>query len=408
MSIEGIPVSEQERRVLPEGWRWVRLGDIAVYINGMAFKPEEWEASGTPIIRIQNLNDSSASFNFFSRAVDSRYHVCDGDLLISWSASLDAYIWDRGPAILNQHIFKVVEKPDIVWRNYLYYAVREAMDEIRLQVHGATMRHITRPEFEAILVPLPPLSEQRRIAAVLTEHLSSVEQARQALEARLEAVRALPAALLRDVFESEEAQGWERRRLGEVAFISGGMQKTPDRVPVSFYRPYLTVRNVQRGTLDLSVVENFEVTPAELERYRLVEGDILIVEGNGSREQIGRNAIFSGEIEDAIHQNHLIRVRTKKSLLNPKFASIYLNSNAGKNLMLKQAQTTTGLHTLSVSKIEILEVPVPLLPEQARILDVFEDYKSATTQANSAIQSQLAALNAMPAGLLRKAFNGEL
>ena len=103
-------------RILPDGWRWTQLGELASYINGRAFKPEDWETTGIPIIRIQNLTDKQAEFNYYSRAVEDRYIVEDGDLLISWSASLDAFIWDRGTAILNQHIFKAIENQRLITR----------------------------------------------------------------------------------------------------------------------------------------------------------------------------------------------------------------------------------------------------------------------------------------------------
>src|SRR5207244_1941235 len=111
-----------------------------------------------------------------------------------------------------------------------------------------------------------------------------------------------------------------------------------------------TVRNVQRGSLDLSQVERFEITSAELERLRLQRGDILIVEGNGSVDQIGRNAIFDLDGEEWIHQNHIIRVRLDSSRLRFDFAALYLNSDSGKRQMVKKAQTTSGLYTLSVEK----------------------------------------------------------
>lgn len=184
----GMLLTATDKHSLPDGWRLARLGEVATYLNGRAFKPEEWDISGLPIIRIQNLNVPSASFNYSSGHVDPRNHVDDGDLLISWSASLDAYIWNRGPAVLNQHIFKVIENPAVITREYLYFAAREVMGEIRSQVHGATMQHITKPEFEAIQIPLPPLSDQQRIAALLTERMAAVERARSATVAQLEPV----------------------------------------------------------------------------------------------------------------------------------------------------------------------------------------------------------------------------
>ncbi len=106
---------------MKHNWEYKRLGDVATYVNGYAFKPSDWLDSGYPIIRIQNLNNSDAEYNYTNGSVPSKYFVSKGDLLISWSASLGAYIWQGNKAVLNQHIFKVVfDKTDIV-RNYLKY-----------------------------------------------------------------------------------------------------------------------------------------------------------------------------------------------------------------------------------------------------------------------------------------------
>lgn len=85
-----------------------KLGDIATYINGYAFKPQDWSDEGIPIIRIQDLTGNSYQANRYNGEYASKYEVNDGDVLISWSASLGVYIWHGEKAVLNQHIFKVV------------------------------------------------------------------------------------------------------------------------------------------------------------------------------------------------------------------------------------------------------------------------------------------------------------
>src|SRR5947209_1693296 len=112
----------------PTGWTQRKLGQLGSYINGMAFKPDDWEEVGLPIIRIQNLTDPDKPCNRFSKPVPQKYLVRDGDLLISWSASLGAFIWDRGPAILNQHIFRVDVIEEQVEKEFLYFAVLHILD----------------------------------------------------------------------------------------------------------------------------------------------------------------------------------------------------------------------------------------------------------------------------------------
>ena len=86
---------------IPEGWRRVQLGDVARFVNGRAFRPEDWGTSGLPIVRIQNLTSPLAPYNFFDGEVAKDNLINDGDIVISWSASLETRTWQRGLAALN-------------------------------------------------------------------------------------------------------------------------------------------------------------------------------------------------------------------------------------------------------------------------------------------------------------------
>ena len=160
----------------PTNWKPYKLGELAQYINGKAFKPEDWKTSGLPIIRIQNLTDRSKPFNYCDQKVEPRYFINNGDLLISWSATLGSFIWDRGPALLNQHIFKAVPNADLVERDFLHFLMLETLEEMASHAHGIAMKHITKGKFEAIEVAIPSLPEQRRIIARIKECMERVEE----------------------------------------------------------------------------------------------------------------------------------------------------------------------------------------------------------------------------------------
>jgi type I restriction enzyme S subunit len=256
-----------------------------------------------------------------------------------------------------------------------------------------------------ICIPIPPMPEQEQITVRLTKQLAVVESACAAAQARLMAAEALPAAYLREVFEGPEAAGWETAPIHDLAEVCGGIQKQPNRSPNSFHRPYLTVRNVQRGSLDLSRVERFEITQSELDRLRLQNGDILIVEGNGSPDQIGRNAVFDLDGEEWIHQNHVIRVRLGERA-DYRFVSRYLNSVAGRAKMLERAQSTSGLYSLGVEKIKTLEVPLPSVADQRRIGADLAARLAEAQQLIAILHEELATIEALPTALLRDAFNG--
>ena len=141
-----------------------RLGDIASYINGYPFKPEDWSDSGVQIIRIQDLTGNSYQANRYNGIYDKKYEVNVGDVLISWSASLGVYIWQKGTAVLNQHIFKVVFDKVETDKRFFVYQVEAILEKAASSAHGATMKHLTKPVFDALPFYLPDINKQKEIA----------------------------------------------------------------------------------------------------------------------------------------------------------------------------------------------------------------------------------------------------
>ena len=158
----------------PKGWAVIKVGNVAKYTNGRAFKPEEWESTGLPIIRIQNLNDADAPYNRSSVIHEQKYLIKDGDLLFAWAASIGTYIWSGENAWLNQHIFKVEPYP-FIDKAFLFYAFQAMISEFYKNSHGSGMVHITKKQFEEITLMLPPLSEQIRIVECLEQTFSILD-----------------------------------------------------------------------------------------------------------------------------------------------------------------------------------------------------------------------------------------
>ena len=209
---------------MKHNWEYKRLGDVATYVNGYAFKPTDWIESGYPIIRIQNLNNSDAIYNYSNGNIPSKYFVSDGDLLISWSASLGAYIWHGEKAVLNQHIFKVIfDKTDII-KNYLKYFVDFSLPLMASKTHGATMRHITKPSFDALPIPFPKLEVQEQIVAELDKINETIEDCRELLHN----LDALAQSLFYDFFGDPviNPKGWTLKPWSDcINIINGKNQK---------------------------------------------------------------------------------------------------------------------------------------------------------------------------------------
>jgi type I restriction enzyme S subunit len=199
---------------------------------------------------------------------------------------------------------------------------------------------------------------------------------------------------------------WAWGSLDQVAEIQGGIQKQPSRLPLKNKYPFLRVANVARGLLKLEEIHEIELFDGELERLSLIRGDILIVEGNGSLTEIGRCALWDGSIENAVHQNHLIRARPV--LMLSEFVEAWLNSVRGIEKLTKLAATTSGLYTLSVGKISKIPVPVPPQNEQTGVVNILTTMLEEQTRQEIAINVGLKQSAAQRKNILKAAFSGQL
>ena len=200
---------------------------------------------------------------------------------------------------------------------------------------------------------------------------------------------------------------WQWVAFDQIGATQGGLQKSPARVPRNHHFPYLRVANVHRGALRLDELSRFELTPAELRKLRLEAGDVLLVEGNGSRKEIGRCALWHGEVEDCVHQNHIIRVRPVEGVV-PEYVGAFLNSPIGQLAIQQAASSTSGLYTLSVQKVRGLAIALPPLAEQRAIADFVGGHDSAVEELGAALAEKGAHANGLRQAILHHAFAGNL
>lgn len=267
-------------------------------------------------------------------------------------------------------------------------------------------RVLSMSRIPEIHVPLPPLAEQRRIVARIEELTATIEEARGLRHEALEEAETLVGAVTVELLDKLDAA--PKLVIENIAEVRGGIQKSPDRLPGSNPVRYLTVAHVQRNKILLSDPRYFEVSPTEFDRRRLRAGDVLIIEGNGSADHIGRTAIFRGEIEDCVHQNHVIRIRPNRNIIEPDYLNLYLNSPIGQAEVRSRGRTTSGLLSLSVGRINQIQIPVPSCHEQCHIV-AYLDSLQAKVDALKALQAETQVeLDALMPSVLDKAFKGEL
>ena len=361
---------------IPMDWKASRLVDVADYLNGYAFGPDDWKAKGLPIIRIQNLNNVDAEFNYFDGEIDERYIIRKGDLLFSWSASIGVYLWNRQKAVLNQHIFKVTPR-DKVDKTYLYYALFLAIEQLKKRVHGSTMKHFKRGELKRTFIALPPFKEQQEIARVLACVDDAIRQVELAIAKTERLKKGLMQKLLTEGIGHEEfketrigrlAKIWKVVRLGDVANkVGSGL--TP-RGGSSTYLdsgiPFIRSQNVQMnrlGTSDIAFISR--ETHEDMERSKVLPGDVLL---NITGASIGRVATVPEYVREANVNQHVCRIRLSEEFV-PKFVSYYLSSLSGQHqIMSFQAGATR--QGLNYKQVRSILLPFPPHLEQREIVKI--------------------------------------
>lgn len=268
----------------------IKLGDVATYINGYAFKPEDRGEEGLQIIRIQDLTGNSYDLGFYNGKYPKKIEINDGDVLISWSASLGVYVWNGGKALLNQHIFKVkFDKVDID-KSYFVYAVRYKLNDMGKKTHGATMKHIVKRDFDATEIPYPPLKKQIEIAINLDKVLMVIKERKRELKLLDELIKARFVEMFGD--PRSNPFGFEKKRLKDTCKVITG--NTPSRAIEEYYGDYIEwikTDNIVSGILNPTQATE-SLSEKGMNVGRTVEKDsILMACIAGSIASIGRVCI---------------------------------------------------------------------------------------------------------------------
>jgi type I restriction enzyme S subunit len=180
---------------IPKGWEVKQLGETTEVINGRAYKLTEWEETGTPVIRLQNLTQRGGDFYYSTMNLPDKQYCHKGDLLFMWSASFGPYIWWGDKAIYHYHIWKMVPKKGKIDKQFLYFYLQQKTDEWKKNTSGMAMLHLTKQGIEETNVTIPPLSEQERIASILSSIDNNIEDKKR----KLEQTKSLKKSLMQDL-----------------------------------------------------------------------------------------------------------------------------------------------------------------------------------------------------------------
>ncbi len=286
-------------------------------------------------------------------------------------------------------------------RDYLarFLASPKVVELAASRASGANLPRLNPRVLASFRVPFPPLDEQRRIARVL----DSADDLRRSRIRSINTAMHLPSAIHRDMFGGDSQ--FETVCVGEITDIISGITKGRRvNVQVLTEVPYLAVVNVQDGHLEMSPLKTIAATQQEIARYRLIPGDLLLTEG-GDPDKLGRGALWSGEVETCIHQNHIFRVRVRDpEQIDPVFLRSELASPEARTYFLRAAKQTTGIASINKTQLRLLSVRVPSIDLQR----TFVERVDTVTRIRANFRRHFARLDSLFASLQHKAFNGEL
>ena len=397
----------------------VRLGNVVCLADTGTWGDEAVHPHGAPVLRSSNIQDAELVMrNVAWREVPAKHRdtkrLADGDLIVTMSSGSPAHIGKccvfRQPPDGQEYYFsnftlRLRARPEKADPKWLFYWLSSPRGRSILEAMNSTtsgLRNLNRSLYLSQKIPLPPLPEQRRIAAILDKANAIRRKRQQTLDLADQFLRSAFLDMFGDPVTNSKA--WPVKKLGEFAQIRSGItkgRKLGDVETISV--PYMRVANVQDGKLDLAVIKEIEIRPDELEKYRLHDGDILLTEG-GDPDKLGRGAVWTGEIDRCIHQNHIFSVRVDGSFGEPYYISALIGSGYGKRYFLRAGKQTTGIAT--INKTQLRGFPAFLPPIQQQ-----RDYAALVTrfqESQGRFASILDTHGELLATLVQRAFRGEL
>ncbi len=369
-----------------------RLGDIATYINGYAFKPTDWSNEGVPIIRIQDLTGNSYQANRYNGKYDAKYEVNYGDVLISWSASLGVYVWTGEKAVLNQHIFKVQFDKAEVDKNFFVHQVECILSNASNEAHGATMKHLTKPVFDALPFYLPDIGKQKKIAEKLDKVSILISFRKQQLLKLDELVK----SRFIEMFGTEtELEKWPCCTVGDVAEVCVGVVIKPTQYYTDNGIPAFRSLNIgEMRVKDNDWVYFTEEGHQKNQKSVIRKNDVLVV-----RSGTPGTACVATEKYDGYNAVDIIIAHPDNKKVNSIFLAAFTNMPHGMNQIRAKTGGAAQQH-FNVGGYKAMRLIMPSIDLQNQ----FAAFVEQTDKSKFEIQKSLEKLETLKKALMQKYF----
>ena len=404
---------------LPDGWRMVRLGDVAEAIMGQS-------PPGNTVVELNGAPEAMAGLPFiqgnaeFGRMFPTPSKWCVKPLKVAEVDdvlfSVRAPVGDVNRAAQSLGIGRGVAAIRFTgaYPVFGWHSINHSRNRFERLAQGSTFEAIGGPEIRALPILLPPLSEQRAIANVL----DSIDEAIERTEAVITATETLRNSLLHELLtrgvpgwhtEWKGVPGvgtipadWEVVRLGEV--IETSTYGTNEPLGDNGNIVVLRMNNIRRGEIDWSDVKRAELSEKELNELDLQPGDILFNRTN-SLDLVGKIAMIRDLPEPTSFASYLVRIRTKAERARPIWSSALLGSNGYQSRIRRFATPGVSQANINPTSLKSLTIPLPSISEQANVIAVLdvirEQMQHARHERDSLGQAKSAIADALLSGRMR-------
>ena len=383
------------------------LGELFHFKNGRGFKKTEWGTNGLPIIRIQNLNDEKAEFNYYKGSYEKDILVQKGDLLFSWSgtvgSSFGPHIWSRQDGLLNQHIFKIGFKTDIESR-YAYFALEYITEEIERSVNGSVgLVHITKEKLNQFTIPVPGMMKQQRIVSILDEAFEGIATAKANAEKNLQNAREVFKSHLQSAL-TQKRSGWKEKSLDSIAtFSSGG---TPSKQNASYWNgpiPWVSGRDMKTDRIGDTVLHiSRAAVEASATRIAPIGSLLILVRGMGLA-----NGVAIAELVAPCAFNQDIKGIRANPGIDPRFLLFSLRTKLSESDQIL-SNAAHGTLKIDMEVLQSITLLIPSLEIQREAVKQIDEIQEETKHLESIYREKLSSLDELKQSLLNRAFNGDL
>lgn len=405
---------QAEMKKQGQKWPMVKLGDVCKFINGDRGKnypsKDALFPQGIPFITAGNLNDDlSISFSGANYITEERYELLSNgkvkidDILFCLRGSLGKF------AIVGREIPKgavasslVIIRPSSQLNlNYLknYLSSSLCKNEIKHYENGAAQPNLSAKDLKEFQIPLPPLEEQKRIAAILDKADAIRRKRQQAIKLAEDFLRAVFLDMFGDPVTNPK--GFPIGTIRDLVETANYGSSAKASEAVGEY-PILRMGNITYdGSIDLKNLKYIDLDEKDKPKYLLKKGDLLFNRTN-SKELVGKTAVYDRD-EPAAIAGYLVRVRTNEKG-NNYYISGYLNSSHGKTTLLNMCKSIVGMANINAQEMQNISILLPPLEFQNQYQEIVVSTKNKLENFERSKEFEANLFDA----LSQKAFSGQL